>query len=64
MANTLTDLIMIYALQGKAYYKEHKYETSMDFSHIRREIDEKGVLAISRCVVYTIREGGAGNQQV
>ena len=35
MANTLTDLIMIYALQGKAYYKEHKAYLEEAFKHAK-----------------------------
>jgi hypothetical protein len=40
-ANTATDFLMIYILKAKKYYYQHKYEVSMDFSEIRRQLDDK-----------------------
>jgi hypothetical protein len=32
---------MIYLLKAKKYYYQHKYEVSMDFSDVRRQLEDK-----------------------
>jgi hypothetical protein len=41
-ANSVTDLLMVSVLRGRKYYAQHKYELSMDFSHIRAKMNAAG----------------------